>query len=71
MTTQPPRQKLTADQRNSFVAALLGWTMDAFDYFLVVFVFADIARDFGTSLTSVTFATTLTLAFRPAGIMGR
>src|SRR6266852_2143208 len=33
-----PRPRLTADQRNSFVAALLGWTMDAFDYFLVVFV---------------------------------
>jgi hypothetical protein len=29
------RQPLTPDQRNSFVAALLGWTMDAFDYLLV------------------------------------
>ena len=32
------REPLTADQRNSFVAALLGWMMDAFDYFLVVLV---------------------------------
>ena len=30
------REPLTADQRNSFVAALLGWMMDAFDYFLVL-----------------------------------
>jgi MFS transporter, SHS family, lactate transporter len=60
---------LTRDQRNAFLAALLGWTMDAFDYFLVVFVFADIARDFHSSLTSVTFATTLTLAFRPLGAL--
>ena len=27
-------QRITADQRNSFIAAMLGWTMDAFDYFL-------------------------------------
>jgi SHS family lactate transporter-like MFS transporter len=60
---------LTRDQRNAFLAALLGWTMDAFDYFLIVFVFADIARDFHASLTGVTFATTLTLAFRPLGAL--
>ena len=41
------RPGLTRDQRNSFVAALLGWTMDAFDYFLVVLVYAEIAKDFG------------------------
>ena len=40
------REPLTADQRNSFVAALLGWMMDAFDYFLVVLVYAEIAKDF-------------------------
>jgi len=28
----------TRDQRNAFVAAWLGWAMDAFDYFLLVFV---------------------------------
>ena len=39
-------QRLTADQRNSFIAALLGWTMDAFDYFIVVLVYADIAKTF-------------------------
>ena len=32
---------LTPDQRNSFTAALLGWMMDAFDYFIVVFGYAD------------------------------
>ena len=32
---------LTPDQRNSFAAALLGWMMDAFAYFIVVFVYAD------------------------------
>ena len=62
-----PRQRLTPDQRNSFIAALLGWTMDAFDYFLVVLVYADIAKDFGVSLTQMAFLTTVTLLMRPVG----
>jgi SHS family lactate transporter-like MFS transporter len=61
------RTPLTSDQRNSFFAALLGWMMDAFDYFIVVFVYADIARDFGVSLTQVAFVTTATLVMRPVG----
>ena len=56
-----PRTPLTADQRNSFVAAFLGWTMDAFDYFLVVLVYAEIAKDFGVPLTQMAFLTTATL----------
>ena len=61
------RPPLTRDQRVSFVAALLGWTMDAFDYFLVVLVYAEIAHDFGESLTKMAFLTTATLAMRPLG----
>jgi SHS family lactate transporter-like MFS transporter len=51
------------------VASFLGWTMDAFDYFLIVFVFAEIADDLNTSLIKVQFATTLTLAARPVGAL--
>src|SRR6195952_5790990 len=58
---------LTRDQRNAFVAAWLGWAMDAFDYFLLVFVISDVAKDFDTSKTKVAVATTLTLAARPVG----
>jgi SHS family lactate transporter-like MFS transporter len=58
---------LTRDQRNAFVAAWLGWAMDAFDYFLLVFVLSEVAADFGTSKTHVAVATTLTLAARPLG----
>ncbi|HEX3589240.1 MAG TPA: MFS transporter [Pseudonocardiaceae bacterium] len=61
------RQRLTRDQRNSFVAAQLGWTMDAFDYFIVVLVYADIAKDLKVSLTTVAFLTTVTLIMRPVG----
>ncbi|WP_239028566.1 MFS transporter [Pseudonocardia acidicola] len=41
--------------------------MDAFDYFIVVLVYADIARDFGVSLTRMAFLTTVTLLMRPVG----
>ena len=58
---------LNRDQRNAFVAAWLGWAMDAFDYFLLVFVLTDVADTFNTSKTHVAVATTLTLAARPVG----
>src|SRR3954449_10657594 len=58
---------LTRDQRNAFLAAWLGWAMDAFDYFLLVFVLTDVATTFHTSKTHVAVATTLTLAARPVG----
>nr|WP_255361671.1 MULTISPECIES: sialate:H+ symport family MFS transporter [unclassified Mycobacterium] len=69
VTTPRPRQKLTADQRNSFIAALLGWTMDAFDYFIVVLVYADIAKTFHHSKAEVAFVTTATLIMRPVGAL--
>jgi MFS transporter, SHS family, lactate transporter len=58
---------LTKVQRNSFVAAFLGWSMDAFDYFIVVLVYAEIGKDFGVSLTKMAFLTTVTLCGRPFG----
>lgn len=61
------KQRLTADQRNAVLAAVLGWTMDAFDYFLVVLVYADIAATFHRTTTEVAFLTTATLAMRPVG----
>ena len=69
LTTKPKRIPLTPDQRNSFLAALLGWTMDAFDYFIVVLVYADIAKTFGTSKEKVAFLTTATLLMRPVGAL--
>ncbi|CAM3383250.1 MFS transporter [Mycobacterium intermedium] len=63
------RQKLTSDQRNSFLAAFLGWSMDAFDFFIVVLVYADIAETFHRSRTEVAFLTTATLAMRPLGAL--
>jgi SHS family lactate transporter-like MFS transporter len=62
-------QRLNGDQRNSFIAALLGWTMDAFDYFIVVLVYVDIAETFHRTKAEVAFLTTATLLMRPVGAL--
>ena len=51
------------------LAAFLGWTLDAFDFFLVVFALTAIARDFGTSDAAIALTITVTLAFRPVGAL--
>jgi SHS family lactate transporter-like MFS transporter len=43
--------------------------MDAFDYFIVVLVYADIAKTFHISRTEVAFLTTVTLSMRPVGAL--
>jgi SHS family lactate transporter-like MFS transporter len=63
----------TRSQKNVVVAAYLGWTLDAFDFFLMVFMFKDIASTFHVDVKNVAEATFLTLAARPIGafIFGR
>lgn len=63
----------TPVHRKVVVASFLGWTLDAFDFFLVIFVLRNLARDFGTDVTGVTLGITATLALRPVGafVFGR
>ncbi|HEX6834336.1 MAG TPA: MFS transporter [Rudaea sp.] len=60
-------RELSPPQRRVVFASFLGWTLDAFDYFLLVFVIPEVARDFNVNLTEVSFSLTLTLAMRPVG----
>ncbi len=55
------------------LACYLGWMLDAFDYFIVVFVIDNVASSFHTSLEVSATALWLTLGFRPVGalIFGR
>jgi len=57
----------TSTQRHIVIASFLGWMLDAFDFFLMVFVLKRIAADFGTDVKSITEAIFLTLAMRPVG----
>jgi SHS family lactate transporter-like MFS transporter len=56
-------------QRMSVWAAYLGWTLDAFDFFLLVFSFKAISETFGTDIKSVAYASVLTLMMRPVGAL--
>ncbi|MDQ6826492.1 MAG: MFS transporter [Candidatus Eremiobacteraeota bacterium] len=58
---------LTKTQRSTFIASFLGWTLDAFDFFLITFVVVRLSSDFGKTLTQITFAITITLVLRPVG----
>src|SRR6185369_9903265 len=60
---------LTPDQRHTFVASFLGWTLDALDFFLLIFCVKAIATDFGTKPSAVLGAVFLTQAFRPVGAL--
>ena len=66
---RPPRtpQQLKANARNAVGAAFLGWTLDAFDFFVVVYVVSAIAKDFGRSIPAITLAITASLITRPIG----
>jgi SHS family lactate transporter-like MFS transporter len=68
-----PLSGWTSAQIHVVVATFLGWSLDAFDFFLLVFVLKDIAAEFHTDISDVTIAILLTLAMRPIGafIFGR
>jgi SHS family lactate transporter-like MFS transporter len=59
--------KTPSDQNAAVAASFLGWTLDAFDYFLVVYGLTAIARDFHRSDKDMALAITVTLGFRPIG----
>ena len=60
-------------QKKVVLASFLGWMLDAFDFFVLVFVLTDVAKEFGVGRESVALAITLTLALRPLGafVFGR
>jgi len=60
-------RKLTSIQRNTFLACFLGWTLDAFDFFILVFCVSALAAEFHMKASEVLEANFLTLAMRPVG----
>src|SRR4029079_141217 len=61
------------NQRNAVLAGFLGWTLDAFDFFILTLVIEDLAPAFFPGLPledarpKIALAITLTLAMRPIG----
>jgi SHS family lactate transporter-like MFS transporter len=60
---------LTRPQKTAIWASYLGWMLDAFDYFLMVFMLKAIGAEFGASIEQVSEALFLTLAARPFGAL--
>ena len=59
----------TSTQRNVAFASFASWTLDAFDFFILVFVLSDLAVNFHTEISDVSIAIMLTLAVRPIGAL--
>jgi SHS family lactate transporter-like MFS transporter len=62
-------RELTRPQKTAIWASYFGWTLDAFDYFLMVFMLKAIGEEFGASIEQVSAALFLTLAARPFGAL--
>src|SRR6202521_5674396 len=60
-------RRLTPVQRNTFVACFLGWSLDAFDFFILIFCVNALASQFQAKVSDITEAIFLTLAMRPVG----
>ena len=65
--TAPAPLPSASDRRATVAAGFLGWTLDAFDFFLVVMTLTAIGRDFQKTVAEIALSLTLTLAFRPVG----
>ena len=72
MAAIPPVASLTdrANQRNVLLAGFLGWTLDAFDFFVLVMVLPAVAKDLaGGSIPKIALTLTASLAMRPVGAL--
>jgi MFS transporter, SHS family, lactate transporter len=56
-----------SDHRSALLASFLGWTLDAFDFFLVIFCLTAIGKEFHKADKAIALSITITLAFRPVG----
>lgn len=69
MSLLAPLRELDSIQRHTVLASFLGWTLDAFDYFLLTFVIVTVAKEFEVGAAQITYALFLTLAARPLGAL--
>lgn len=59
----------SANSRKAFLAGFLGWTFDAFDFFILTFVLSQLAKDFHKPIADVALMLTASLVMRPFGAM--
>jgi SHS family lactate transporter-like MFS transporter len=59
--------KKNSNARNAVLAGFLGWTLDSFDFFVLIFVLSEVAKEFGRSIPAIALTITASLAMRPVG----
>ena len=62
-----PFRTLTPRQKHAFTACFLGWSLDSFDFFILVFCLSAVSADFHVQRSAVAVAISITLFFRPVG----
>jgi MFS transporter, SHS family, lactate transporter len=67
MSNATEKSAATSAARYAVTAGFLGWTLDAFDFFVLAFVFAPVAKTFGTSISAIALCVTASLATRWIG----
>jgi len=66
-TAAKAKEAWNPSQRRTLFAGVGSWTLDAFDFFILVFVLTAMAKDFGITIVTATLAITFTLVMRPVG----
>jgi MFS transporter, SHS family, lactate transporter len=69
MKMSPSQSTAHTGAHHAVLAGFLGWTLDAFDFFIVVFLFDRLSQQFGVSKAQIVISTTATLAMRPVGAL--
>lgn len=64
-----PFRSLTSTQRRAFTACFLGWTLDAFDFFILTYCLDSVAASYHVNLETVAYSLTWTLCMRPLGAL--
>ena len=59
----------TPGWRYAVASGILGWILDAFDFFVVVFLFTELMARYNVSKGAIVLTMTLTLAMRPLGAL--
>lgn len=67
--TRPPSTESASDRWHAMSAGFLGWTLDAFDFFVVIFLFDTLAAHFHVPKRDIVLSVTATLMMRPVGAL--
>jgi len=58
-----------ANSRNAFLAGMIAWTFDAFDFFVLTYALVQVSRDFHQPIKQMAFTLTASLIMRPVGAL--